>query len=111
MQVEKEKKEILLGKQDKIRYSVYMKCKVKFNNFVDDSNWHSCIVFVMREINKSGVKYGFTKKTLAVEILTLLLSDIGCPELLARASAEVVAEVIEAIYLQGYHKKSSCDIL
>jgi hypothetical protein len=108
--MEKEKKEISLAKIDKLRFNLYMDCKIKYANLLDDSNFHACIVHLMRQINKSSLKYGFSKKTLAEEVLVLLLTDLGCPEMVARITTDVISETIEQIYLQGYHKKSKCII-
>jgi hypothetical protein len=109
--MEREKKEISIGKQDKTRYEIFMKAKIKYGNIIEESNFHSCVVFVMRELNKSSVKYGFSKKSLCEEILVLLLQEIGCPELVVRIGLEVLSATIEQIYLQNYHRQGKCIIL
>jgi hypothetical protein len=111
MSLTKEKKERPVSEQDKARYKIYIQVKCKYQNFIDESNFHSSIVFVMRELNKTKF-FGFTKKALAIEIMTLILTDIAAPEIVARGGSELVAEIVEAIYLQGYHRKNgSCNIM
>lgn len=109
--IETGKASLDLTKLDKIRYTVFQKVRVMFLNTVTEKNFYEIVIRVMRELNKHGL-YGFQKKELAIQIVSLLLQEFGVPAVVTVWTMESIAVVVESIYVKGYHRKrNKCIIL
>ena len=99
--------EIPPAKREKILHAIYMKAKLFTRNEIDFSNIYDTIVLVMREINKSDIKSGITKKRLALSLIMLLLGDFGVPILVGIYCVVTVGTLIEKVYLAKHHRVRS----
>lgn len=99
-------------RDDKIRALVYNKIKIMILNNLNEVNLHNTIILIMRELNKQNL-YGFSKKKLAVEIVTLLISECGNDDIKILYSMTAISEIIETIYINKYHKvnNNKCNIV
>lgn len=107
------KNEITLNQQDKVTYKIYDKLKIYALNDVNLGNIHTLIVKCMRELNKSssGKLYGFSKRRICLTVISLLIDEYGSDEVKAMFTEDVILQMIEAIYIQGYHRKQNCTII
>ena len=105
-------KNVIVTKHTKIVHKVFSKMLIFIkttSEFLTHDSFHPVLVMVMRELNKagsggSGGLYGFEKKELCIQIMSLLLIEIGLPPVLAHYSASVIEKQIETVYTMGFHK-------
>jgi hypothetical protein len=99
-------KEIVVTRHTKIVHKVFTKMRTLIKTThgeLNHENVHSVLVLVMRDMRKYRLA-GFDKKTLAIEIMTLLLMELGVPGVVAHWSAEVLERQLEMAYTFGFHK-------
>ena len=70
---------------------------------INHQNFNIILVQIMRDLNKNKLE-GFQKKTLAVTIITLILTELGMPHIVAHYTSEIIEESIETIYSMGLHR-------
>lgn len=102
-----EKDIVVISKNTKIIHKIYGKMLTfirSTHGVLNESNFTFILTKVMREINKNSKLYGFEKKTIALECMTLLLDIIGCPDSISRFTATIIVELIEMIYTHSMHR-------
>lgn len=103
--------EVSVDKKDQITHKVYVRAKTHCLNSVNFGNIHDICVLIMKELNKHRGLYGFNKKKMALNIISLLVEEYGSDELKMVFNIQVVDDMIENIYNQGYHRKVNCCVI
>ena len=101
-----EQQDAIIGKNIRVVYKIYNKMKTQIKTTsreLDHSNFSQYLIIIMRELNKNKL-FGLEKKVIAVELMTLLLCELGLPHVVAHYSAEVISGQIEHIYNHGFHR-------
>jgi len=109
---------VVAVKHTKIIHKVYGKMSLfvkSTSELLSHDAFHTVLIMVMRDLNKHNL-YGFEKKTIAIEVMTLLLQELGLPHVIAHYSAEVIEQQIETVYALGFHRwkrlrKTGCIML
>ena len=99
-------KEIIVTKNTKIIFKIYNKTKLLIKTTYDELNFDNfsfILTMVMRELSKYKLS-GYSKHQMAVEIMTLLMSELGVPPVIGHYTAEAISRMIEHIYTNGFHK-------
>lgn len=103
--------EVSVDRKDEITHKIYVRAKTHCLNSLHIGNIHDVCVLVMRELNKCRGLFGFNKKQIALNIISLLVNEYGSDELKMVFNIQVVDDMIENIYNQGYHRKMKCCII
>lgn len=99
-------KDLVTTKHARIVHKIYQKMLVfvkTTTELVTHESFNVVLISVMRELNKHRL-YGFEKRALAVEIMTLLLMELGMPHVVAHYTAGVIERQLETVYMMGFHK-------
>lgn len=104
------KGELTVNKQEKIIYKIHQKIKIWCLNNVNMSNIHTLIIKTMHELNKHKL-YGFSKRRMALIIITLLIDEYGSDDVKKIFTDELIGEMIEINYVAGYHRSQNCIII
>lgn len=99
-------KEVVITKNIKIIFKIYNKTKLMIRSTYKELNFDNfspVLILVMRELSKHKLT-GYSKHQMAVEIMSLLLVELGVPPVISHYSAEGISRVIEYIYVNGFHK-------
>lgn len=98
--------ETIITKNTKIIFKVYSKLKVLIKTTYDDlnfDNFYHVLILVMRELAKYKLD-GYSKHQMAVQIMSLLLMELGVPSVISYYSSEAISRMIEHIYVNGMHR-------
>jgi hypothetical protein len=100
-------KDITTIKHAKIVHKIYTKMSVFIkttHDFLTHDNFQIVLVQVMRELRKASGLYGFEKRQIAIEIMSLLLMELGMPSVVAHYTSEIIERQIETLYTMAMHK-------
>ena len=101
-----EQQDAIVAKNIRVIHKIYNKMKVQIKTTsreIDHSNFSQYMIIVMRELCKQKL-FGLEKKVIAVELMTLLLSELGLPHVVSHYTAEIISSQIEHIYTHGFHR-------
>lgn len=107
---------VIIAKNTKITHTVFSKVRTLImatHEGINETNFSLILTKIMRELNKNSL-YGFEKKRLAVEIMTLLLDEFAPPEMSGPQFSEKIVETIEIIYAHNMHRyktENKCKII
>ena len=99
-------KEAIISRHTKIIFKIYSKIKVlvatTYTNITFD-NFSMVLTIVMRELQKYNLD-GYSKHSMAVEIMALLLETMGLDPVISHFTGEIISRMIEHIYVNGLHR-------
>ena len=92
----------------KVIHQVYDRIRVIVNTQMGQINYKNgtiVMTLLMSELNKFKLT-GDTKKVIAIQIFTLLLKELGLPEVVASYDAMAIESLLETIYNFNFHRFS-----
>ena len=96
----------VIQKNIKTVHKIYSKLRTDIKTTqreLSHSNFQAYLIMCMREVAKYRL-FGFEKKTICVEILSLLLLELGLPPVVAHYTAEVISDQVEHAYEIGMYR-------
>lgn len=97
--------EIPMTKLDKACNVIYLKMKTYLFNELNMQKVTIVIIKLCHEINKAGPLLGKTKRDTVVRLMLLLIEDFGDDFVKEHVTEEMIIDIIEMIYSNGYHRK------
>src|SRR5438105_276135 len=76
--IKKQQEKVSQGKQNKIMCAAFHNAKVIIEHELGLNNIHSCVILLMKSLNKTPL-FGWKKKEMIITIVLMLLDDFGVP--------------------------------